>query len=148
MKKEYMEMIILPYISKIKEDLQLPDEQGALLIFDNFKAQCMSTILTLLDSHNINVALIPANCTDRLQPLDLSINKPAKDFLRKQFKGWYAKQVCAQLDEGKQSEDVDLRLTTMKPLGAEWMVALHSHIKNNPDLVRNGFKEAGIFDCI
>ena len=146
--KEYIEMIILPYISKIKEDLQLPDEQGALLIFDNFKAQCTSTILTLLDSHNINVALIPANCTDRLQPLDLSINKPAKDFLRKQFEGWYAKQVCAQLDEGKQSEGVDLRLTTMKPLGAEWMVALHSHIKNNPDLVRNGFKEAGIFDCI
>ena len=32
----------------------------------------------------------------------------------------------------------------MKPLGAEWMVALHSHIKNNPDLVKNGFKEAGI----
>ena len=93
--KEYMEMVIFPYIRKIKEDLKLPDEQGALLIFDNFKAQCTSTILTLLDSHNINVALIPANCTDRLQPLDLSINKPAKDFLRKQFESWYAKQVCS-----------------------------------------------------
>ena len=146
--KEYMEMVIFPYIRKIKEDLKFPDEQGALLIFDNFKAQCTSTILTLLDSHNINVALIPANCTDRLQPLDLSINKPAKDFLRKQFESWYAKQVCSQLDEGNQSEGVDLRLSTMKPLGAEWMVAFHSHIKKNSDMVRNGFKEAGIFDCL
>ena len=36
----------------------------------------------------------------------------------------------------------------MKPLGAEWMVAFHSHIKKNSDMVRNGFKEAGIFDCL
>jgi len=60
--------------------------------------------------HNVNVALIPANCTDWLQLLDLSINKPAKDFLRKQFEGWYAKQVCSQLDKGKQSEGVDSAL--------------------------------------
>ena len=38
-----------------------------------------------------------------------------------------------------------MKLTTMKP---EWMVALHDHIKSNPDLVFNGFKEAGIFDCV
>lgn len=73
-------MVILPYIIKKKEDLQLPNEQSALLIFDNFKAQCTSSILTLLDRHNIDIALILANCTDRLQPLDLSINKAAKDF--------------------------------------------------------------------
>jgi len=79
---------------------------------------------------------------------DLSINKPAKDFLHKQFEGWYAKQVCSQLDEGKQSEGVDLRLSTIKPLGTDWMVALYSHIKSNPDIVKDGFKEAGIFDCI
>ena len=140
-------MVIFPYISKVKEDLRLPDEQGTLLIFVNFKAQCTSTVLTLLDSHNINVALIPANCTDRLQPLDLSINKPAKDFLCKQFEGWYAKQVCSQLKGGRQ-ESVDMKLTTMKPLSTGWMVALHDHIKSNPDLVFNGFKEAGIFDCV
>jgi len=112
-----------------------------LLIFDNFKAQCTSTVLTLLDSHNINVALVPANYTDRLQPLDLSVNKPAKEFPHKQFEGWYAKQVCCQLNDGMH-EDIDLRLTTIKPLGAEWMVALHNYIKNKPDLVINGF------DCI
>jgi len=45
------------------------------------------------------VILIPANCTDRLQPLDISVNKAAKEFLRKQFHQWYAKQVCAQLEQ-------------------------------------------------
>ena len=88
-------MAILPYINKKKEDLQLPNEQSALLIFDNFKAQCTSSILTFLDNHNINVVLLPSNCTDRLQPLDLSINKAAKDFLRTEFKEWYTQELCS-----------------------------------------------------
>ena len=41
--------------------------------------------------------IIPANCTDRLQPLDLSVNKAAKDFLRTQFSNWHADQICSQL---------------------------------------------------
>ena len=33
---------------------------------------------------------VPGNCTDRLQPLDLSINKPVKDHLKSCFHKWYA----------------------------------------------------------
>ena len=65
----------------------------ALVIFDDFGAQYTSSLLTLLDNHNINVTLIVPNCTYRLQPLDLSINKPAKDFLRSQFQEWYAQEL-------------------------------------------------------
>ena len=136
--KEYIESIILPYISKKKEELKLPDEQSALLIFDNFKAQCTSSILTLFDSHNIDVALVPANCTDRLQSLDFSINKAVKDFLRTQFKEWYAQELCLQLNGGRRCQ---LKLSVVKPLGPKWMVPVHDRVKNNPDLVK---KEAGI----
>ena len=66
------------------------------------------------------MTLIPPNCTDRLQPLDLSVNKAAKDFLRDQFREWYAKQVCMQLQEGE-IKTVDLRLSLLKPLGAGWI---------------------------
>ena len=52
--------------------------------------------------------VIPANCTDKLQPLDLSVNKPAKDFLRKKFQEWYGDIVCKQLESGTE-EPVDLR---------------------------------------
>ena len=84
--KAYFNKIIFPYIQEKKTALKLSSEQPAPLIFDNFKAQCPSSVLTLLDKHNVNVALIPPKCTNRLQPLDLSVNKAAKDFLHDQFR--------------------------------------------------------------
>ena len=91
------------------------------------------------------MVIIPANCTDRLQPLDLSVNKAAKEFLRTQFSNWYADQICNQLRQGvKPVKSVDLRLSIIKPLGARWMIALYDYFKSKPEIAKNGFKEAGI----
>ena len=139
----YIEKIIFPYLHKKREELKLNSDQPALLLFDNFKAQCTEAILKYLDSNNINVVLIPPNCTDRLQPLDLSVNKSAKEFLRNEFQEWYAQQVCAQLQE-KSKQAVDLRLSVVKPLGAKWMVNFYNYMQTKPDIVQNGFREAGI----
>ena len=58
---------------------------------------------------------IPNNCTDRLQLLDLSVNKPAKDFVRARFQDWCGEEICKQL-ERKVNEDVDTGMKCMKPL--------------------------------
>jgi len=73
----------------------------------------------LIDDNSINSVIIPANCTDLLQPLDLSVNKAVKNFLGKQFEEWYAKE--ALLIWRKRVELVDLCLTAIKPLLAQWM---------------------------
>ena len=143
----YITKIILPYLAETKRKLKLPPSHPALLLFDNFKGQCTEKLLKLLDSKIINVVLIPPNCTDRLQPLDLSVNKTAKDFLRKCFQKWYALQVCSQLEGKTSKEPVDLRLSVMKPLGAKWLVELNDYMKGKPDIIKNGFKEAGILNC-
>ena len=74
--------------------------------------------------------LVPANCTDQLQPLNVAVNKPVKEFLRAQFHNWYSRQVCilraqfhdwyshqicSQLDCGTDKiQPVDLRLAIVK----------------------------------
>jgi len=141
---QYINKIILPYICSKRKDLKLPVDQPATLIFDNFKGQCTSELLTLLDASNINVILIPPNCTNRLQPLDLSINKAAKEFLHRKFHEWYAKQVCLQLQQNAKQSPIDLHLSIVKPLGAQLMVELYDYFKGRPDIIRNGFKEAGL----
>ena len=64
---------ILPYLDRTKKELKLDADHLALLIFDKFKGQYTENTLTFLDSNNLNIVLIPPNCTDRLQPLDLSL---------------------------------------------------------------------------
>ena len=93
--------------------------QHTLLIFDNFKGQCTEALLNLLDENNVSMVLIPPNCTDRLQPLDVNVNKSVKEFLRRQLHTWYAENVCAQLEGKLPKQQVDLRLNVVKPLGAK-----------------------------
>ena len=64
-----------------KSGVNVPHDYCALVVFDNFNGQCTEEILTLLDHNNISIIIIPANCTDRVEPLDLAVNKPVKDFL-------------------------------------------------------------------
>ena len=138
--KDYIHNIILPYVTRKRDELKLTPDYPALILFDNFKAQCTSPLLQTLDDNNIVVLLIPPNCTDRLQPLDISVNKAAKEFMRREFQKWYAQQVCDQLQANREVTSIDLRLSVVKPLGARWLICLYDYFKENPDIIRNGFQ--------
>ena len=89
--------------------------------------------------------LVPANRTDRLQPLDVAMNKAAKECMRRQFHEWYSNFVCKQLDVSKENKtSVDLSMSVMKPLGVKWLIGLNNYIKSSPEFIKNGFKEAGV----
>ena len=144
---EYADNILIPYIIEKRKSLILSEGYPALVIFDNFKAQCTSAFLTQLDHNNINVVLVPPNCTDHLQPLDVSVNKAVKNQLHAEFQHWHACQICQQRREG-QKKPIDLKMSIVKPLSASWIVSACSYVKNNPDIIINGFKESGIASCI
>lgn len=146
--KAYIEKILLPYINSKRRDLKLHPDYPALVIFDKFTGQGTESLLKLLEDNHIHVVMVPANCTDRLQPLDVSVNKPAKTFLRQQFHKWYAEQICQQLQDKADVTPVDLRLSVVKPLGAQWMIQLYDYMKSKPHIVQNGFRAVGILDCI
>ena len=145
--KLYVEEIIVPYVQQKSEQLSLDDDHPELDIFDVFKGQCTDEVLKILKDNYIEHVLVPANCTDRLQPLDISVNKPAKEFLRGKFQEWYASQIADQIDK-QDTHQVDLRLSIMKPLGARWLVALYDHICANPTFIVNGFTKAGILGIL
>ena len=123
--KRYLDKILFPYITTTKAKYKLDATQSALVTFDTFHGQCTERILSKLEENNVHVVIIPVNCTDRLQPLDLSVNKAVRDFLHTQFSDWYADRICNQLCRGvKPAKSVDLQLSIVKPLGARWMLAL------------------------
>ena len=130
--------------SSYRNELKLSSDQPALAIFDVFKGQQTEDVTKLLEENNIHVVSVPANCTDRLQPMDLSVNKSVKEYMRSKFRDWYSMQVQHQLDEGEEISPVDLRMSTMKPVGARWLVSLYDYLKENSSIVENGFKAAGL----
>ena len=135
---QYITHIIGPYVEEIKDEFDL--------IFDCFRGQITEKFLAALESKNLLYVTIPPNCTDKLQPMDLSVNKCAKDFLKSEFQTWYANEVSKQV--GKDCENVnvkiELSLTRMKPLGAKWILKLYDYLLTKPDIIRNGFIAAGI----
>lgn len=144
---EYIEHIIVPYV-KTTRDL-LNDNKPALVIIDNFKGQITASVNALLDSHKIHVCLLPPNTSDLLQPMDISVNKPAKDFIKREFEQWYAEQVMQQLQgqediETAELQEINLGLPALKELGAKWLVNMAEYITRNPQFIVNGFIKSGI----
>ena len=117
---EYIKEIIIPYIESKRADV---GDKPALVIMDNFKGQITSTINSLLEAHDIHVCLLPANTTDLLQPMDISVNKPAKDFLKRKFEAWYSdeviKQFCGKDIDSVELQPIKLCLAELKVLGAK-----------------------------
>ena len=93
----------------------------------------------------MHIAMVPPNYTDLLQQLDVSVNKAVKNFLRQQFENWYATQVFQQFKRGDNSA-VDLKMSVVKPLGAQWIIDAINYLKRNPNIVINGFRSTGIFE--
>ena len=101
----YLQNILFPYIDCKREELNLGVNFPALVMFDNFKAQRTEKVLKLLEDHHIHEVMVPANCTDRLQPLDISVNKSIKAFLHQEFQNWYSDRLCAQLQGGESNPE-------------------------------------------
>ena len=139
-----MYTILLPYVSQKRAELGLSSDHRSLVVFDRFKGQCTEVVLKTLEDNNIDVLLVPANCTDRLQPLDISVNKAVKDFLHGEFQSWYADQVKIQLQNGRTSPDVNLSLSVVKPLGVTWLKNMSDYLSMNPQIAINGFCKAGL----
>ena len=113
---------------------------------DNFKGQITIKVRTLLEENNILVAYFLPNSTDLLQPLDVSVNKPAKSFLNRKFQEWYAEEIFKQLEgltaTSRELEPVDLTMPVVKELCSKWIVEMFDYISSNPHMIVNGFLQA------
>ena len=59
----------------------------------------------------------PPSLTIHLQPLGLTVNEVAENFIKKKFVDWYVKQVTSGTESGVNIDDinVDLKMSMLKP---------------------------------
>ena len=83
---EYINEVIVPYVDRKRDDLDLSGNYPAVAIFDHFiKGQLTERITQVLEENNIQSVLIPAAFTGELQPMDISVNKVIKSFVHNKF---------------------------------------------------------------
>lgn len=117
---EYTAKILMPHIRRTKKRLGLPDSQKALCIFDVFRAQMGKDFINDLKKKVICIVFMLPSCTDRLQPMDLTVQKIVKDKLKERFQKWYANQISKQLENGNTDQSltpVDLILISKAIVG-------------------------------
>ena len=145
--EEYIHSVLLPYLEKKGAELGLSNTFPVVVLFDASKGQTTERIYQLLEANNVYTISVPANCADKLQPMDLSINKILKDFMKKECNEWYSSAVYETLD-AENPTPADLRMAVMKPLGVQWLLKAYRHLMVNKEIIQNGFKAAGIADSL
>ena len=104
-------------------------------------------VAQILDSL-IKAVKVPANMTHFFQPLDLTVNGSAKNFMRKKFVTWYAEEIKKQMDTGVPAEsiDVNLKLSSLKALHTNWLIELYNILTtaDGEETVVNGWKKSGV----
>ena len=87
-----------------------------------------------------------------LQPLDLTVNGYAEKFTSRKFSEWYFSQIMKQLDDGKELHDIniDLKLSKLKPLHAEWLVELYNQMSTaeGQKIIHSAWKASGITEAM
>ena len=97
---EHLEKVVFLFIVEKRKELSLPDERKAILVFDVFKGQKTESVQHLITDNNWVCVFVPANMTNYFRPLHLTVNGPAKQFLKGKFQEWYAREIAKQVDKG------------------------------------------------
>ena len=139
----YIAEIIVPFVNRKR----VTNDHPALAIFDQFKGQLTDRVRQALEDHNIHSVLIPAAYTGELQPMDISVNKVVKSFLRSKFSQWYSDELTELFMEDD-DKPVDLSMTRMKCMSGQWLVQLYEYLEDNPQIIVHGFKHSGIYDAL
>lgn len=148
---QYTEQILKPYFADQRAE---HGDVPGLVIFDRFKAHLTASFTETLQKLNLIAVLVPANMTDFLQPLDLSVNKSAKDYFSDLFHDWYSHEI-GEIDVQSQEYDEKIRdvlksSVSLRNRSAEWMVSLYNHYQLSPqkEIIVNGFRAAGITERV
>ena len=68
--------------------------------------------------------------------------------MKAKLQKWYAEQVDKQLKDDEGIQPVDMRLSIMKSLSAQWLLSMYDSFKVRQDVLQHGFERSGITDCL
>ena len=113
--------------------------EKSLLVWDMFRSHQVESITKAVRATNTDIAVIPGGLTSVVQPLDVSINKPFKDNIRRKWNEWML--------EGEKSFTKGGRMKAPDlPVLCLWVKEAWAEIDAN--LIIKAFKKCGISNAM
>jgi hypothetical protein len=81
--------IMKDYIDYLVEEVDEP-KLLKMMVYDSFRGHLEESVKRKFRENSFDLAVIPGGLTSICQPLDVAINKPFKDNLRKEWHLWMA----------------------------------------------------------
>jgi hypothetical protein len=92
--KKYIEFLLR---LRMAENLS---KEPAMMVYDSFRGHLEESVKDKFKQHDFHLAVIPAGLTSICQPLDVSINKPFKDNMRKEWHIWMCQGGAGETEAG------------------------------------------------
>jgi hypothetical protein len=131
------ETLIKEWLQRILFQVKLLPNEKLYLIWDKCTVHEKQSAKDALSNSSILFDYIPAGCTSILQPLDVMINKPFKDRLRKLFEEWFANE---GFNEKNKTEKGYLKSPSYETI-CQWTLQAWNDI--DPELIKKSFKCCG-----
>ena len=112
----------------------------ALLIIDTFKGHLTEDVLQRLESKNITVVIVPGGCTSKVQPLDISLNKPFKAFVRGAWEDYMLRM--------GQASSCQTISTASKDKIVQWLINANTCLSEQGNMISKAFLVCGISNQI
>lgn len=120
----------------LKQLYGVNNQRRRLLVWDAFRAHITQRVKDLVKvKHNSDMAVIPGGCTCKLQPADVSWNRPFKAKLAELYDEWIFNGPIERTRAGN-------RKAPPKALLLKWIKDAWAAI--TPDVIRKSFKKCGI----
>jgi len=113
--------------------------QRSLLVLDAFRCHRMPSIKQQLVDDKTDLAIIPGGMTKMLQPLDVTVNKPTKDALRRLWNDWLLDGDHTFTAGGR------MRTPTLSDV-TEWILRIWQEL--DPAIIKKGFVKCCISNAM
>lgn len=114
-------------------------KQPAMLVLDSFRGHLVQPVKTAIEEGKTELVIIPGGLTSVLQPLDVAINKPFKDHLRRLYGEWIASADRELTPTGKVKRPSPEQV-------CEWIATSWSLISS--EMIVKSFRKTGISNAL
>ena len=129
--KKWLNKVWVPYVQK-----KNPKDNQGLMIIDSAPSHIKPSLLEYINKKKQKYILIPPGMTRVLQPLDVSINGPFKQYMKNLY-----------IDECIRNKDLNMKISREQIL--KWILEIwHDEEKITKEMVENSFKYCGISNSL